>query len=151
MNIFGERQHPEKFIPKVISKVLKGEIVTIHANDTKTVSGTRHYIHARNVSNAILFLLTKVPIKVGVAEKFNIMGEKEVSNLQLATDIAKMVGLPLKFEMSDFYSSRPGHDFKYSLDGTKMKNLGWSIPMSFEQSLESTVNWTLKRKDTWLI
>jgi len=151
MNIFGERQHPEKFIPMVISKVLKGEVVSIHSDPTKTIPGQRYYIHARNVANAILFLVTQIESKTGVAEKFNIVGEKEVNNLELASLIAKFVGLPLKYEMMDFHSSRPGHDLRYALDGTKMKELGWTTPMSFEKSLESTVNWTLAHKKKWLL
>ena len=151
MNIFGERQHPEKFIPKIISKVLKGETVTIHADKTKTIPGQRYYIHARNVANGILHLLQRVESEKGVAEKFNIVGEKEVNNLDLASLIAKIVGHPLKYEMVDFHSSRPGHDLRYALDGSKMKELGWAPPMSFEKSIETTVNWTLKRKEKWLI
>ena len=56
MNIFGERQHPEKFVPMLIKKILAGEKVTIHADATKTKSGTRHYLHTRNVCAAVLFL-----------------------------------------------------------------------------------------------
>ena len=60
MNCFGERQHREKFIPKVIRAVLDGEVVPIHPDPTKKVPGSRHYIHARNVAAAILFLLERV-------------------------------------------------------------------------------------------
>ena len=56
MNVFGERQNPEKFIPMVIKKVRDNEIVTIHANPEKTVAGSRHYIHAEDVADALLFL-----------------------------------------------------------------------------------------------
>jgi dTDP-glucose 4,6-dehydratase len=151
MNIFGERQHPEKFIPKIISKVLKGETVTIHSDKTRTIPGQRFYIHARNVASGVLFLLTKVQTKNGEAEKFNIVGEKEVNNLELANLVADYVGQPLKYEMVDFHSSRPGHDLRYALSGEKMKALGWEPPMSFEKSLQTTVSWTLARKDKWLL
>lgn len=151
MNIFGERQHPEKFIPKIISKVLKNEVLTIHSDKTRTIPGQRYYIHARNVANGILHILNNINSPTGVAEKFNIVGEKEVNNLELASLIAKIIGLPLKYEMVDFHSSRPGHDLRYALDGAKMKALGWTPPMSFEKSIETTVNWTLTRKEKWLI
>ena len=59
MNVIGERQHPEKYLPLVINKVLKGEKLFIHANKEKTKAGTRYYIHARNVAAAILFILEK--------------------------------------------------------------------------------------------
>lgn len=145
MNIFGERQHPEKFIPKCIRAVLKGRVVKIHADPTKTVSGSRFYIHARNVAHALHFLLTRFTQR----EKYNIVGEKEVSNLDLAKMIAHIVGKPLKYEMVDFHSSRPGHDLRYALDGSKLEKMGWKVPVGFEKSLQKTVQWTLKHKQ-WL-
>ena len=57
MNVFGERQHPEKFIPMCIKKIRDGEKITIHSDKTKTIPGTRHYIHAEDVAEAIYFLL----------------------------------------------------------------------------------------------
>jgi len=59
MNVFGERQHPEKFIPLTIKKVLAGETVLIHSDKTKTISGSRFWIHARNVCKALLFINEK--------------------------------------------------------------------------------------------
>ncbi len=145
MNVFGERQHPEKFIPMVIRKVLAGQAVTIHANADKTKAGSRFYIHARNVAGAILFLL-----KGGLAGgKYNIVGEREVDNLKLAQAIAGVIGKPLLHEMVDFHSSRPGHDLRYALDGSKMAALGWSVGKGFAESLASTVRWTLRRKE-WI-
>lgn len=145
MNIFGERQHPEKFIPKVIRAVLKGEPVYIHADRSLTVSGSRFWIHARNVAQAILFLLENADNR----EKYNIVGEKEVSNLEMAKFIAGVLGKELKYEMLDFHSSRPGHDLRYGLDGTKLKGMGFTYPKSFEDSLTKTIQWTLENPK-WL-
>ena len=58
MNVFGERQHPEKFIPMCIKKIRDGESVTIHSDKTKKIPGSRHYIHAEDVAEAIYFILT---------------------------------------------------------------------------------------------
>lgn len=151
MNIFGERQHPEKFIPLVVRKVLKGETVTIHADKEKTRAGSRFYIHARNVCDALLFLMEKGECLNGSGEKgkYNIVGEKEMDNLELAQFIAKVIGQPLNYEMVDFHSSRPGHDLRYALDGSLMKEIGWDLPKTFEQSLEKTIKWYLKNKK-WL-
>ncbi|MHA2018420.1 MAG: dTDP-glucose 4,6-dehydratase [Promethearchaeota archaeon] len=145
MNIFGERQHPEKYIPLCIRKILKHGLIKIHSNEEKTKSGSRFYIHARNVADGIAFLLDNFEQR----EKYNIVGEQEVTNLDLAKKISKIIGKPLNYEMVDFHSSRPGHDLRYALDGTRMANLGWTPPMSFEKSLEKTINWTLKRKE-WI-
>lgn len=145
MNVFGERQHPEKFIPSTIRKVLNGEVVFIHSNQDKTKAGSRFYIHARNVASAIMFLLSTAEVR----DKYNIVGEKEVSNLQLAQQIAEILGQQLHYEMVDFHSSRPGHDLRYALDGSKLAGMGFKIPVDFDKSLEKTISWTLANK-RWL-
>ena len=145
MNAFGERQHVEKFIPLCIKKVLNDEKVFIHSYPDKKRSGTRFYIHGRNIANAVLFL-----IKNGtLGEKYNISGEREVSNLEMAQLIAKFVGKELKYEMVDFHSDRPGHDLRYGLDGSKLFSMGFKLPLNFEESLEKTVKWTLENHK-WL-
>jgi len=147
MNLFGERQHPEKFIPMVIRKVLNGEKVTIHADKTCTKAGSRFYLHCRNMAKAICFLL-----KTGVpGERYNIVGEEECDNLRLANIIAETVGKELNYEMINFHESRPGHDLRYALNGTKLKALGFEYPLSFEESLKKTVRWILREENRrWL-
>jgi dTDP-glucose 4,6-dehydratase len=145
MNVFGERQHVEKYIPNTIRKVMKGEKILVHSYPDKKKSGTRFYIHARNVAAAVLFLLEKGTI----GEKYHIVGEQEVSNLEMAQLIAKYMKVPLDYEMVDFHSDRPGHDLRYALTDTKMHKLGWKLPISFEESLKNTIEWTLKNKQ-WL-
>jgi len=154
MNVFGERQNPEKYIPMVIKKVRDGEKVTVHANKDKTVAGSRHYIHAEDVAEALLFLYnyniaTIEPDDTGAkCQKFNIVGKNEIDNLQLAQFIADTQSKKLIYEMVDFHSQRPGHDLRYALDGSKMKKMGWEPQSAFDR-LESTIDWTLKN-DRWL-
>jgi len=150
MNVIGERQHPEKFVPLVIRKVLNGETISIHSNKEKTRAGQRFYIHARNVANAVHFImeetdeiLDNVDASKGV---FNVVGEKELDNLTLARMIAERVGKELKYEMVDFHSSRPGHDLRYALDGKKLKDLGFEYQSTLEESLGKTIEWTLENK-----
>jgi len=145
MNAFGERQHVEKFIPLCIKKVLNDEKINIHAYSDKKRSGTRFYIHGRNIAAAVLFLINNG--KIG--EKYNISGEKEVSNLEMAQLIAKFVGKELKYEMVNFHADRPGHDLRYGLDGSKLFNMGFNLPVDFEESLRKMVEWTLKNRK-WL-
>jgi dTDP-glucose 4,6-dehydratase len=145
MNCYGERQHIEKYIPSTIKKVRDGDRVIIHANKTCTKAGSRFYIHARNVADAVTFVLANGQ----VGEKYNIVGEKEVDNLALAKLIANIVGKPLIYEMSDFHSERPGHDLRYGLSGERLAAMGWKPPVSFEQSLTKTVRWMLDNPE-WL-
>jgi len=145
MNAFGERQHVEKFVPKCIKYILEGKTLEIHSDPTCTIPGSRIYIHARNIASAVLFL-----IKHGkIGEKYNIAGEKEVNNLEMAQTIANIMGKDLKYKLVNFHSERPGHDLRYSLDGTRLREMGWSIPVAFEVSLRNTILWTLEHQG-WL-
>lgn len=144
MNVIGERQHPEKFVPMTINRTMRGELVQIHADQTRTKPGSRHYIHAANVAQAVTLLLDK-----GVAgEKYNIVGAAETDNLQLAQMIAEAVGQTLHYELVDFHSSRPGHDLRYALDGEKMRALGF-VPDEIGRSVRTIVKWTLENQH-WL-
>ena len=154
MNVFGERQHPEKYIPMTIRKVRDGETVTVHSDKTRTIPGSRHYIHAEDVSSAILFLLNyegKFERTWGDAKcpKFNIVGAEECNNLELAKIIAEAQGRELNYELIDFHSSRPGHDLRYALDGDKMKELGWVPAKSVTERIKEVTNWTIQN-NRWI-
>ena len=154
MNVFGERQHPEKFIPMCIKKIRDGETVTIHSDHTKKIPGSRHYIHAEDVAEAINFLLTnkiESEIDFGGAKcpKFNIVGSEEINNLELAQIIANCQNKELKYEMVDFHSSRPGHDLRYSLSGEKMKKLGWQPSIKLTERIKQVVDWSLNNEN-WI-
>ena len=138
----------------VIKKVRDNEIVTVHGNKEKTIAGSRHYIHAEDVADALLFLYNHdissiKPDNTGAkCQKFNIVGKDEIDNLALAQFIAKTQNKDLNFEMVDFHSQRPGHDLRYALDGSKMANMGWE-PHSVFERLDSTIKWTLENS-RWL-
>lgn len=152
MNIIGEMQDPEKYVPMVIKKVLSGEKVSIHGTLDGKI-GSRFYLHARNQADGLLHVLTQKFLKYGESErllKYHIVGEKEINNLQLAELIASIIGKKLSYEIVDFHSSRPGHDLRYALDGEKIKESGWTPPIPLEDSLRSTINWTLKHPE-WLL
>lgn len=153
MNNFGERQDTEKFVPKVIKNVYNQESVTIHGREGYI--GSRFYLHARNHADALLFILQNVipePYSEDGADRpsrFNIVGEREINNLDLAHMIADVMKKPLIYGLEDFHAQRPGHDRRYALDGKKIADLGWSPPLPLEESLERTINWTLKNTE-WL-
>jgi dTDP-glucose 4,6-dehydratase len=156
MNVFGERQHPEKFIPLCIKRARDGEMVRIHADPTKTKPGSRHYIHAKDVSEGLMFILQNLkdythfePNGLRVIPKFNLVGPEETDNLDLAKLIAAAQGKELLYELTDFHSARPGHDLRYSLDGGLMKSLGWEPKIKFSERIEQVVQWTLAN-ERWL-
>ena len=155
MNVFGERQHPEKYIPMCIKNIRDDKTVTIHSDSTRTIPGSRHYIHAEDVASAILFLLnyegTFEPTWGNAkCPKFNIVGSEELNNLELAQIIANAQGKKLNYELVDFHSSRPGHDLRYALDGNKMKDLGWVPSKSVKERVAEVVEWTLEN-ERWIL
>jgi len=156
MNVFGERQTPEKFIPKCIRRIMRGERVYIHSDATKSIAGSRFYIHAGDVADAILFLLNDVDQSKFVTDygwakcpKFNVVGRDEIDNLTLARMIAQAQQRDLNYEMVDFHSSRPGHDLRYALSGDYMRELGWEPTVSFADRISQVVEWYLQNPK-WL-
>jgi dTDP-glucose 4,6-dehydratase len=155
MNVFGERQHPEKFIPATIQKVRDGETVIIHADPTRTVAGSRMYIHARDVAEGLMFILAlKDYVHTGDyghahCPKFNLVGTEEIDNLSLAQMIAAAQGKELNYEMTDFHTSRPGHDMRYALDGGLLASLGWTPKIKLSERIGEMVKWTLQN-ERWL-
>lgn len=153
MNLFGETQDPEKYTARLISKIEKGETVTVHGKEGEI--GSRFYLHARNAADAVYFILKNTQPKLydkgdnPLPDRYNIVGDIEMNNLDLAKLVAKILAKELKYELVDFHSERPGHDRRYALDGTKLKNLGWQAPMEFESSLKKSIEWTLNNRK-WL-
>jgi dTDP-glucose 4,6-dehydratase len=155
MNLVGEYQDNEKYLPLVIGKLHRGDTLTIHGN--KDYIGKRTYIHARNLADGILFLLNEIhPVKfeqsltsVIKPSRFNICGEKELNNLEVAQAVAEIMGKPLKYELVDFHLTRPGHDMRYGLDGSKIHQAGWKQPFTLEESLGKMIKWYLDNPE-WL-
>lgn len=171
MNNFGERQGPEKFIPKTIKTFLAGEKMTVHGaivgkKIVRTVKGTdeavddwvassRVWLHARNHADALCFLLQQPVTRYDRTnlwpDRWNVAGDREVDGIEMIGFIARAMGLESwGCDLVDHHSSRPGHDLRYSLDGSKLRMAGWMAPVPFEESLERTVRWTMKRRE-WLL
>jgi len=154
MNVFGERQTPEKFIPMCIRKINQDQQVLIHSDKTKTRAGSRFYIHASDVADAVYFLVQNKPtiepdFGNATCPKFNIVGKEEIDNLTLARMVAQNQNKDLRYEMVDFHSARPGHDLRYALDGGLMKSLGWEPKISFQDRIKQVNNWYLNN-NKWL-
>ena len=146
MNNFAEMQQGSKF-PVMIQKAIeKGEEITIHGESNGEI-GSRSYIHSRNVADAVLFILKNTkphihePLGIDKPDCYNIAGDKQLTNLELAETIARLMGKELKYRIVDSHKARPGHDPHYGLDDSKLKNLGWKSPISFEESLANTIKW----------
>lgn len=153
MNNFGERQDIEKFVPMVIRKVFLGEEVVIHGSPGDI--GSRFYLHARNHADALLYLTKFEPALLTNADRpdrYHVVGDVEMDNLQMAELIAECVGKPLKYRLEEFHKTRPGHDRRYALCGEKLARVGWSHPVPFEESLRRMIKWSLRDENKhWLL
>ena len=153
MNNFSEMQQGSKY-PAMLQKwIEKGETVIVHGKEGDI--GTRFYIHSRNKSDALLYILKNLPPhlhtsgEVDKPDRYNIVGDTQLDNLELAQTIARLMGKELKYKFVDFHTTRSGHDKHYGLDGTKLAQLGWKSPVPFEDSLKSTIDWQ-KANPEWL-
>lgn len=154
MNNFGETQAPSKF-PAMIQKYLENDLpIPIHSAKSGEI-GTRYYLHSRNAADAVLFILKNVkPIIHGHGEidkpvRLNIVGDKQIANDELVDIIAGLMGKTPKKELVYFHEDNPGHDLHYGLDGSKLKELGWTSPLSFEESMKNTIEWQSNHKE-WM-
>ena len=159
MNVYGERQHPEKYVPNTLWKLKNNKKITIHANKDKSKPGSRHYLYSEDVASSVLFITENYKelksVQFSSKEigpkclKVNIPGTKELDNLEVAQLISDFSGFNLDYELVDFHSSRPGHDLRYAIDGEFIMSAGWKPNYTVEESLERMVQWYLKNPE-WL-
>lgn len=158
MNNVGERQGGEKFLPMIVRSVLEGSTLPIHAIDG--VVGSRYYLHARNHSDAVLHIIKNTdvssymapgrePPHAALPDRYHVVGEQELSNLELAQYVAESLGRPLLYDLVDGHSARPGHDLRYALNGDKLEQCGWSAPVPLLDSIRKTVQWYVRNPE-WL-
>jgi dTDP-glucose 4,6-dehydratase len=154
MNNFGEMQSSAKY-PVIVQKfVNEGKELTVHASETGEV-GSRSYIHSRNFADAVIFILKNLPPYMHQAEKadkpdrYNIAGDIQLDNIELAQTIARLMEKELKYKTEDFHHTRPGHDPHYGLDMTKLKEAGWKQPLTFEESLKNVIEWQQENQE-WI-
>ena len=152
MNNFGIMQSSSKFPVMVQKKVEKGETVIIHGN--KQEVGTRFYIDSRIAAEALLFIISKGAPQhiIGAIDqpfRYNIVGQKALSNLELAQMIAKIMGKELKYELKDFHKDNPAHDIHYGLDGSKLEIAGFRPSKCLEACLTEVVKWQEKNPE-WI-
>jgi len=139
-NNYGPRQFPEKLIPKTILYAINNKKIPIYG----TGKNIRDWIHVFDHCDAIFQVLKNG--KIG--SSYNISSDEEVSNEII---IKKILHIMKKSEkMIEYVKDRPGHDFRYSLDSSKIKKeLSWFPKISFDIGLENTIKWYLENEQWW--
>lgn len=143
VNNFGEMQDEEKYLAKLIRAIKNDQTVTVHGS--KDYIGGRFYLYVKNHASAIKHIIDNDlyhPYKEerDFPAKYNITSDDEVDNLTMAQMIADILGKELKYELTDFHQTRPGHDRRYALDGAKLQETGWQLEYPLKESLEKYVH-----------
>jgi dTDP-glucose 4,6-dehydratase len=144
-NNYGPNQHKEKLIPTIIRKAISGDAIPIYG-DGKNV---RDWLYVLDHCIGIKLALDKG--KLG--ETYNIGGNNERQNLYIATTICELLdeltpGTNSYKDQISFVKDRPGHDFRYAIDASKIENeLGWKANENFESGIKKTITWYLNNTD----
>jgi len=133
-NNYGPRQFPEKLIPKTIILANHNKKIPIYGNGTNV----RDWIYVDDHCDAVLLAL----LKGKTGESYNISANNEIDNITIVKQILEM--MDKSEDLIEFVEDRPGHDFRYSMDSTKISNeLGWKPKSNFKDGLEKTIRWYL--------
>lgn len=146
-NNYGPYQFPEKLIPLVILKCIKGDKIPVYG----TGENIRDWLYVGDHVNALMAVLEHGTI----GETYNIGGQCEMSNIDLVTQVCTHVDELTRcpepcVDLIRFVEDRPGHDLRYAMDTTKIESeLGWKPKETFPSGLRKTVEWYLQNRTWW--
>jgi dTDP-glucose 4,6-dehydratase len=138
-NNFGPYQYPEKLIPLFVTNLLDGKKVPVYG----TGKNVRDWIYVLDHCRALDFVLRHGE----PGEIYNIGGDNEKSNLEITEGILRVLGKD--GSMIEYVRDRPGHDWRYSLDSSKLRSMGWKPEFDFEAALQATVEWYVENAWWW--
>jgi dTDP-glucose 4,6-dehydratase len=138
-NNYGPYQFPEKFLPLFITNALDDQPLPLYGDGRQI----RDWIHAEDHVRAVLHVLERgLP-----GEVYNVSADGEQTNQFMAEWVLDILGKP--HQLLRHVEDRPGHDRRYSLNASKIRNLGWQPSISLEQGLSSTIDWYRSQRAWW--
>ncbi len=137
-NNYGRYQFPEKLIPKAIIRAKMDMKIPIYG----TGKNVRDWIYVLDHCEAINLVLERGER----GEIYNVSSGEEKTNLEVVSEILRIMDKP---DLVEFVEDRPGHDIRYSLDSSKVRELGWKPKHSFKEGLKETVVWNLENEWWW--
>lgn len=149
-NNYGPFHFPEKLIPLMIIRSLAGESLPVYGSG----SNVRDWLYVEDHARALIAVLESG----SAGETYNIGGNEERTNLEVVETICDLVDIhaprlsngAIRRELISFVADRPGHDLRYAIDQSKIRNdLGWEPSVSFEEGTSRTVQWYLENRDWW--
>lgn len=138
-NNFGPYQYPEKLIPLFITNLIIGQKIPMYG----TGLNVRDWIYVEDHCSGVDFVMNYGHS----GETYNIGSGNELTNLDIAYKILRL--LDLEDSMIEFVKDRKGHDQRYSLDCSKLKNMGWKPKYNFDAALKTTVKWYKENRWWW--
>ena len=146
-NNYGPYQFPEKLIPLMILNALEGKDLPIYGKG----DNVRDWLHVEDHASALYTILTKGRL----GETYNVGGNAERQNIEVVHRICDTLDevMPTsspRRELMKFVTDRPGHDQRYAIDATKIKNeLGWEPEHTFDSGMAETIQWYLDNQEWW--
>jgi dTDP-glucose 4,6-dehydratase len=138
-NTYGARQYPEKFLPLFITNAVEGKPLPVYGDGRQR----REWLHVEDHCAAI-----EVALRHGSGGEVYNVGGQERENMDVVRRILDLTGASP--DLVRHVADRPGHDRRYSVDSTKLRNLGWAPQHSFDAGgLEETVEWYRENRDWW--
>jgi len=135
-NNYGPKQFPEKLIPKTIIRADLDKPIPVYG----TGKNIRDWIFVDDHCSAIEKIIHE-----GISgESYNISASNEMDNITIIEKILSFLGK--SSDLINFVDDRPGHDFRYSLDSSKIRSLGWKPKTSFEEGIKKTIDWYQKKQ-----
>jgi len=145
-NNYGYYQHPQKAIPVFVKAAMQGLDIPVYG-DGKHV---RQWIEVRDHVRAIWHII-KRSADLPAGEVWHVAGNEEITNLDLATRIIDLLkGNKSQVKLIDDRNIRPGHDRRYAISSAKLKQIGWSPKISFDDGLKDCVDWYYNNSASWL-
>lgn len=148
-NNYGPYHFPEKLIPHIILKAIKGEPLPVYGNGAQI----RDWLHVEDHARALYLVLTRGAL----GETYNIGGHNEKQNVEVVRSICRLLDelhpqspITPHERLITFVTDRPGHDLRYAIDASKIeRELGWSPEETFDTGLRKTVVWYLENQGWW--
>lgn len=149
MNVIGQWQDPEKFLPKMIKRILNDEVITLHADniDATPKVATRVWLDVKNMACALSFIISNLD-KLDFnprqrPPRFHLVGDVELSVLELTRIVASLLDKEPKYELVQGDKERPGYDRRYALVDNNLKAMGYSHPIPLQTTLNHIVDWVI--------
>jgi len=141
-NVYGPRQHLEKFIPLFITRALARQELPLYGDGHQE----REWTFVEDLVSAVELILENLPEAPGV-HPIHIGSGERLPNIEVARRICDLAGAP--HSLIRPVADRPGHDRRYALDSSRLRTLGWAPRVPFAEGLARTVRWYADQSETW--